>query len=140
MYKPKNCFYVPGSSTIIDTATINDTGHFSGETLEEVRKRYPGAELMDLDKACQAIERQNTLHYEVGKATETTAENFTHMLEVLPPRYWKRTKEGESFQMCELETGNITSCFVRIGKRYFWLYHYLGTPHAELVECCQAVA
>jgi hypothetical protein len=42
-------FYVPGEIRIIDTVTPDGLGTYSGETLEEVQKRYPGAILWDMD-------------------------------------------------------------------------------------------
>ena len=41
-------FYVPGTTTIIDNAVEGDgvlVGHYSGETLEQIRLRYPGVAL-----------------------------------------------------------------------------------------------
>lgn len=75
-------FAVPGEHSIIDIALPNGRAQLSGETLDEVRKRYPGAELMTWESWQEAeIKRQNTpLEWQ-----EVTAERYHEMLEVLPP-------------------------------------------------------
>jgi hypothetical protein len=76
-------FAVPGDHDIID-ATHPETGKgiYSGETLEEIRARYPLAERYEFDVWCEAkAARQDTpIIWD-----ETTEERYWLMLEVLPP-------------------------------------------------------
>lgn len=62
----------------------NGKSRIFGETLEQVRKRYPDAQVMswlDFKRAC--AERQDT----PVTWSEVTQEHFNEMLNVLPPIY-----------------------------------------------------
>lgn len=63
-----------------------------------------------------------------------TEEWFHEMLEVLPPGYWYRSPDTESFQMIEMQTGNVTEAFLRIGDTYCSMYVIYGTKHADIWE------
>ena len=131
------CFYVEGAHNIIDLVTEDGRGHFGGETLDEMRQRRPGAQIVLLDAAVSAIQEVNRKRLKVGEPIEITKEKFTEMLEVLPPRFWVVGKDHGSFQMCELTCGNITACYVRLGSKYYEVMAELGTPHDKLVEYCR---
>jgi hypothetical protein len=98
---------------------------------------YPSVEAAEADK-----ERANSREYSLGytythvltydayKAAERefylkrseqeiTAEKFEEMLNVLPPKHWRRGEWFESFLMIEHWSGVYTSQFVRRGTRYF---------------------
>lgn len=80
------CFAVPGEGNIIDTINA-ETGRsqINGENLEEIRRRYPRAEVMALnDWTTQRAALQNT----PVTWNETTEEVYHEMLEVLPPAAW----------------------------------------------------
>ena len=84
--KCEMAFAVPGADSIIDC--INpETGRswINGETLEQIRLRYPNAEVVSLDDYCEAkAKRQDTQI----RWSETTEEIYHHILEVLPPACW----------------------------------------------------
>lgn len=50
---------------------------------------------------------------------EITAEDFTHMLEVLPPLAWSKDLGLEGFNCREMTHGLITSQYAKLGDRYF---------------------
>ena len=82
------CYAVPGSNSIYDSINpITGLTWYYGKTLDEVRqeKGYEEAVLMLIDDFCAAKgKRQNTpITWD-----ETTEDNFTKMLEVLPPAAW----------------------------------------------------
>jgi len=55
------CFYQPGTLSIIDLAVERDgalRGRYSNESLDEMRQRYPGAIVGDLDAFIEDKERQ----------------------------------------------------------------------------------
>ena len=128
------CFYVPGSHTIIDTARPDGLSACFGETLEQVQARYPGATLCDFDDACRQIDTADNERYRPGELHETTEERFIEMLEVLPPMQWRRGKTGESFKMSELTKGDITACYVRLGNRYFEGYCRVSDSGDRLLD------
>jgi hypothetical protein len=79
-------FAVPGEQSIIDSADPDTgIGGYSGETLDQIRQRYPGAVLMDwADWTAAASARQQTpIVWE-----PTTHAQYMRMLEVLPPIDW----------------------------------------------------
>ena len=76
-------FYIPGTTTIIDNAIDRNgvlVGHYSGETLEQIRLRYPGAALGEwVDVYAEAEASCKT------EPVEITEEEFLKALSVLPP-------------------------------------------------------
>jgi hypothetical protein len=81
----KNVIAEPGGPSIIDYVNpMTERGAYSGETLDEIRKNYPRAEIVDIDEwlAARAAEQDTPVTW-----YETTAEEFDRMLGVLPPAY-----------------------------------------------------
>jgi len=130
---PERCFYVPGDLTLIDFE-IRGKGAYSGETLAETDKRYPGVQSMTYHDACTAIDAATAKRYKVGQAEEIDDSAFFYALGVLPPVRWYRGEGVETFEMSELESGNITACFVRIGSRYFRIYSKVRTAPEFLIR------
>jgi hypothetical protein len=54
-----------------------------------------------------------------GEVTETTAERFEEMLNVLPPLKWCTIAGVEMFCMREMYTGTYTNQYARIGDKYY---------------------
>lgn len=127
-------FYSPNGNYIIDTCTdeTNPRSHVRGETIEEIRLRYPDAVYMEWDNASKLMDENNRL-----PVSEITIERFWYALEVLPPEGWKQESGCESFKMMERWSGNITDIYVRIGERYFELRDSFLLPHAEIIRRCQ---
>jgi len=132
------CFYVPGDTRIVDMARNTGRSLYQHETLEEIRTRYPGAELMPFEDACEQIDKARHASYKVGQAQEITEERFIEMLEVLPPKQWKRAGHTESFKMAELLDGDITGCYARIGNRYFQVNGSISATHDWIIAACQS--
>lgn len=83
------CFAVPGADSIIDTIDpATGRSRCYGKTLDDVRREYPEAEIVDLDDHCKAkAARQD------GTArtwSEVSEERYWDMLEVLPPAAMRR--------------------------------------------------
>lgn len=109
--------FVQGAMTCIDDvnpATMR--GMYSGETLEQVRLRYPGAEIAELEPWLAAKEKALCT-----EPQEISEDRFVEMLEVLPPQRWQRSRECdfESFELSEHLSGRVTSIFCRLGGKYF---------------------
>ncbi len=76
-------YAVPNARNLIDT--IDETTgltSISKETLEEVRQRHPGAELVDVDQWC---EQKQLAQLTPITWQETDKETYWEMLECLPP-------------------------------------------------------
>lgn len=131
-------FYVPGRLGLIDLAVERNgqlTGAYSGETLDQIRARYPGAEIGKLGPVAEQTENA----FKSGPE-EITEERFVEMLGVLPPVQWTNRDGCESFKLSERTSGSITAIFCRIGGRYFTLSDSIATPHADIVARCRAFA
>jgi hypothetical protein len=128
-------FYQPGRAGIIDLAIERDgilTGAYSGESLEQTRIRYPGAEIGKLGPISEASEERFK-----HPPTEINEARFMEMLEVLPPVNWICDGESESFKLSERTYGNITAIFVRIEARYFELSDSIFLNHEQIIAKCQ---
>ena len=136
IFSRKKCFYVPGSGRIIDLARADGRGVYSGETLAEIRKRYPGARLMDFEDASHAARCDNRVRLCTGPR-EIPESKFHEMLGCLPPVDWRSDGDTESFKMSERTIDTLTGIFCRIGKKYFTLTEDIRTPHARIVELCR---
>ena len=116
-YVPAHDGYVP---SMIDVARVNDKGetvtYFHGETLAELRERYPTAELISIEEFDRLKEAALRTEPE-----PTTAESFMEMLEVLPPLSYRSTTDGTSFKMIERYSGRMTNIYARIGNTY-WVF------------------
>lgn len=110
-------FAVPGDSVIKDCAIKGADGIYRSwvyqRTLEEMREEYPGVELVNLEEFVEKAEQAA-----ITDPVEITKEQFDYALEVLPPYGWE-CGETESFYMSEFVTGNITTHYVRLYKRFF---------------------
>ena len=79
---PEMCYADKSRSTVIDTIRPDGLTTYRRETFEQIRTRYPNAELMSLDDFCawKAEQQRTPIVWE-----ETTEERYFEMLEVLPP-------------------------------------------------------
>ena len=138
MRDEQKVFYQPGKPGIIDVAIERNgvlTGGYSGETLEAVQVRYPGAMIGELGPVCAASEEMFK-----SKPARITEERFIEMLEVLPPVGWVRRDGCESFKLSERTSGNITAIFARIGADYFEMQDSIFTKHDAIIADCKVAA
>lgn len=130
-------FYVPGRPGIVDEAHRRDdgvlVGLYSHDTLEQLRVRYPGAEVGELDdvrRKSEALIRT--------PPSEITEEQFTYALEVLPPEDWQHGKNCNSFKMSECFSGRMTHIYAQIGDRYFEMLDLCTMKHEEIIAAVRA--
>ena len=138
MNYPKNCFYQHGEKYIIDAAVDNNgnyTGTYSGETLEQIRKRCPGAELMSFDDAVDQCQVAQDKAYITGPV-EITESEYDEALNVLPPMKWVNSGSSQSFRVCEALCGTIYAAYVFTKGRYFVMNEHASTSHESLVDQC----
>jgi hypothetical protein len=132
------CYYVPGSTSIIDEVTEDGlTFHFKN-TFEEVLERYPGAELWEAEKAFEEIHRLTYERY-ISAPVEITEDRFDEMLNVLPPMKWRQGHGSESFMISESLTMDIRSIYCRIGDHYFEMSDRQSLTHREICDKCRAL-
>lgn len=126
-------FYQPGRPGIIDEVLSDGRSVCFKETLEEVRRRYPGAEIGELDDVARA-----SIEAIRRPPEEITRERYTEMLEVLPPVDWTRTTGVSSFKLLEHTYGPLTSIYVCLHQegqpRYFTMTDFADMPHATIVR------
>lgn len=124
------CFVSLTQRVIIDYVGQSGNSQIFGQTLEEVRERYPDAQIMEANEAVNAIE--NGLIDDEAK--EITEQQFTDALEVLPPMKWKRYSDSESFMMAEFFYGSITSIYARVGNRFYTFQDRCSLSHDDIVR------
>ena len=125
-------FWQPGRPNAIDAINpATGKGLYSGENLEDIRKRYPGAIITTLDAILDA-ERDVF----ASAPVRIDRERWDEMLNVLPPVQWKNERAAETFKMSEMTSGMITTIFCRIGENYFELSDNVNTPHDKIASAC----
>ena len=124
-------FYQPGKPGIIDLALDRDgimRGIYSGETLEEMRLRYPAAEIGELGPVAKASDD----HFRHGPV-EITEDQFDYALEVLPPEDFVVRNGASTFKMCEYTSGRITAIYASIRGRYYELADDFALSHDAIL-------
>ena len=140
---PRSAYYSAEKNVIIDLIN-HDTGltHYAKETAEQIRERYPDAELISLDEAYQRHQQPF-----IVPVSEITEKKFWYWLEVLFPEDWQHSG-GESFKVCERICGDITQICCSLNdynpdtkaprqRRYFTLCDTYDTPHKDIVSRCR---
>lgn len=136
MFDATQCFVSRSRMTMIDVCRPDGTSWINGQTLEQMKDRYPDIEVMSVDEATEELER---VRLEAsGAPCVITREQFIEAMECLPPREWHQEVDSESFKSPEAFSGRIASTCVRIGNQYFSLHARYGTPHSDLVAQCRA--
>ena len=115
----KMAFAEPGASNLIDLINPNtNRSLIYSHTLEQVRERYPTAEIVNFEEWLKAKAREQDSEI---TWVATTEDRYTKMLEVLPPAFW----EGDYFLVGEPYDHHATSgrpryqAFGYIGGKYF---------------------
>jgi hypothetical protein len=132
------CFYVPGSLHIIDTATANGLSTICRESLEQIRVRYPQAELRDFDEVCNEINKLNEQRFN-QPPSEITEKRWDEMLNIMPPMKWRSGCGAESFMICEATVSHFHSIFCKVGDRYFEMTGSKFLTHEEIAGRCNTV-
>ena len=124
--------------SIIDAVVTNtqgqEVGQYSGETLEQIQARYPGALVGDSDEVTKA--REDQLRTAPAPCTH---EQFWYALECLPPMGWRNAGNGESFKMSERLSGRMTRIYARTGQRYWSFVDTDDLNHAQIMARVCAV-
>lgn len=81
-----------------------------------------------------AYKSQERDFYLAAPATEITAKQFEKALNVLSPMKWRRTAQYESFLISEFWSGNYTSQYIKVGKRYWEKFVDAHDPTTWMTE------
>lgn len=132
------CFYEPGSEYVIDTIGENGLSSVYQESPEEIRRRYPRAEIWNFDEAWKEVER---IQYEtyISAPKEITEERWYDMLDILPPMQWRKGCDTETFLLRETLTLDLHLIFCRIGARYFEMTDRRSLSHEQIVDACKTL-
>jgi hypothetical protein len=123
------CFVSPEQRCVIDMVREDGKSWILGQSLEQVRCRYPDAKEIALDGAVLAIEGSLV----AGAVTEIGVEAFASALACVPPRRWINEGASESFISPEHFYGAVTSVYVRIGTRYFTFHDRCTASHSAVI-------
>jgi len=133
----KLCFYEKDALTIVDSVQDGtDHGFYSGETLEEVRKRYPNAEIVPLDYAIEQINERKKEVDPLLCPVEITEEQYWDALEALPPMHMANGEGWTTFKMSELTFMDVTSGYVNKGGKYYNMNVLVKTKPEEMLAVC----
>lgn len=130
----KTLVFVADKFTCIDEVRLGSQpprSRICAESLEQVRKRYPGAYITELGPWLEAKEKALCT-----QPQPITEERFMEMLEVLPPQRWQHGKDCESFELCEHTSGRVTAIFCRFGNQYFEFQGIAGQSLAAHATHC----
>lgn len=127
---------VQGPTSIIDEVNpITGRSAVCGETLEQIRKRYPKAEIVTWEPWLSNKEKAHCT-----EPQPIDKDRFMEMLEVLPPQRWQHGKNCESFELMEHYSGRVTSIYARFGNRYFEWMDVCGQSLAAHATHCGQMA
>lgn len=101
---------------------------YSRKSLAELTAEYGEVRLMSISECNKGFEA-----HIISEPVEITETRFIEMLEVLPPLDLFNNGRTASFKMSEMYSGNITSIFVRVAKRYFEFKDRASLTHAEIL-------
>lgn len=92
-------------------------GLYSGQSLADLNRRYPGAKVTAIDDYTQAHDAALTT-----APRPISAEDYCQALDTLPPLDWHRRGDFECFKFIERYSGSITNIYARLGNRcWTWM-------------------
>ncbi|MEB3190436.1 MAG: hypothetical protein VKL42_08855 [Snowella sp.] len=128
----RNCFYVPGSTSLIDIERDGVTA-IHKKTLEQLRKEHPTVVMIDLDEAVKQIDDEIVKKY-VTEPVEITEDDFEEALSELPPLDYCSRNGATTFKCEEMTISHYTSIYCWTEGRYFSFIDSQFMSHEEIVE------
>jgi hypothetical protein len=125
--------YKPGSLHLESISYDGKTVHYTdGQTIKDYMAECPGAVLMPLDEAIEAISKLEDEAYCSGPFHEISEKDFIKALECLPPEKWETVADVNIFRMCEYLTSNITAHYASYQGRYFTANRRTSKSYADI--------
>lgn len=123
-------WYVRENGTVGPLDKMCDgVGVWSGETLDQMRKRYPSVKVGTLDE--YEVAHRDSYRRPPQRITK---KEWTDALETLPPMRWVRGDQFESFCFQEPVSCHIHSIYARLGKTYWRMVDDIHECTHEAVE------
>jgi len=133
----KLCFYESGSLSIIDTIKEGtDKSFYMNESLEQIKTRYPKAEIVPFDYAIEQINEAKKDAFPLLQPVEITEDQWYDALECLPPMQMQRGQEGTTFKMSELIFMDVTSGYVAKKGKFYNMNVLLKTSSETMLAVC----
>ncbi|EJO8074355.1 hypothetical protein NUM25_003859 [Salmonella enterica] len=104
-------FYIPGSYSALEPAQVDgyqSRGMYSGETLEQLKPRYPQIVLLHMDDCYAAI--RDAARMPVELISESTFDLF-HRSKIMDECY---SHQGCTFKCREFNAADIVTCFASV--------------------------
>ncbi|VAK79282.1 Uncharacterised protein [Enterobacter cloacae] len=104
-------FYIPGSYSVLEPAQVNGNqsrGTYSGETLEQLKPKYPQIVLLHMDDCFTAIREAARMPVEV--ISKSTFDLF-HRSKIMDECY---SNQGCTFKCREFNAADIVTCFASV--------------------------
>ena len=95
------------------------TRELAQEALDRLRLAEPAQWAAGKLMPCADYFAERESEYLAQPTEEIDSDRFFEMLGILPPMDWRTEGGIERFNMSEMEFGQITRQFARIGERYF---------------------
>lgn len=110
-------FFSPSAQYCSAIDVVQDgVGAYSGKTLEEFKAEYPDIQIVD-----DSVSVQHDRQRRITAPKEISEDDYTYLLEVLPPCRWSNRGGASVFHISDRITYDIVTWCVRIGERYFSL-------------------
>lgn len=131
----KKAFYVPNQPWIIDDVRERADGvlvsALGGRTFLQIQEQYPGATIIPLETAINAIE---ALCKTVPRPI--AAHDFYYAKTALQNYGRECNGEMETFKMTEHKNGRITAIYACIHFTYWTFDDDAGMTHDEIIDRC----
>lgn len=104
-------FYIPGSYSVLEPAQVDGNqsrGSYSGETLEQLKLRYPKIVLLHMDDCFEAI--RDAARMPVELIRESTFDLF-HRSKIMDECC---SNQGCTFKCREFNAADIVTCFASV--------------------------
>lgn len=127
----------PGAFVGVIDFVIPKTGRgaYSGSSLDDIRQKYPDAEILSQAEADRRIEA----HYRTPPAP-ISRDAYEIARDALPPMQWTHRHGAESFKFMERVSGNMTRIYVRAGNQCWSLVDRFDLDHDAILALVRMVA
>ena len=135
--------YSPGNNTLITQMVKMKNrsglkGAYFGQSVYQIKKENPNAQIMTLGRAIDEIEAVNDFEI-CTQPKSITRDEYYESLNILPPQDYKQREMWEYFHLMEFWTSDISNCFFRVrvaGKHYFFsCLNRVSRKDDLLVDC-----
>lgn len=126
-------FFSPSAQYCSAIDLVRDgRGAYSGKTLDDFKAAYPDIEIVDED-----VSIQHDRNRAITAPREIAEDEYTDLLECLPPRKWGRGEFGGSaFHISERITYDIVTWCVKLGDQH---YRFDDTAKLTTTQAVQRV-